>query len=77
MPGYLWNFNGSGMTFLVGGRLDKLPDNRPVTFTFYQGSGMSLLCTRYKVHEFNPPPGAVREVDDHLFYSYYGYKHLL
>lgn len=73
MPGYLWNFNGSGMT-LVGGRLDKLPDNRPVTFTFYQGSGMSLLCTRYKVHEFNPPPGAVREVDDHLFYSYYGYS---
>jgi hypothetical protein len=73
MPGYLWNFNGSGLT-LVGGRLDKLPDNRTVTFTFYQGAGMSLLCTRYKVAEFNPPPGAVREVDGHLFYSYYGYS---
>jgi hypothetical protein len=73
MPGYLWNFNGSGLT-LVGGRLDKLPDNRTVTFTFYRGAGMSLLCTRYKVAEFSPPPGPVREVDDHLFYSYYGYS---
>jgi len=73
MPGYIWNFNGSGLT-LVGGRLDKLPDRRPVTFTFYQGAKTSLLCTRYKVSEFNPPPGAVREMDGHLFYSYYGYS---
>ncbi len=73
MPGFIWNFNGSGLT-LVGGRLDKLPDRRPVTFTFYKGPDRSLLCTRYKVGEFNPPPGAVREMGDHLFYSYYGYS---
>lgn len=73
MPGFIWNFNGSGLT-LVGGRLDKLPDRRPVTFTFYKGTQTSLLCTRYKVTDFNPPPGAVREMGGHLFYSYYGYS---
>ena len=62
-----------GLT-LVGGRLDKLPDNRTVTFTFYKGANASLLCTRYKVSQFNPPPGAVHEMDDHLFYSYHGYS---
>jgi hypothetical protein len=73
MPGFIWNFNGSGLT-LVGGRLDKLPDNRPVTFTLYKGGGTSLLCIRYKVSDSNPPRGAVHEMDDHLFYSYYGYS---
>jgi hypothetical protein len=73
MPGFIWNFNGSGLT-LVGGRLDKLPDQRPITFTLYRGARTSLLCARYRVSEFNPPPGAVHEMDDHLFYSYYGYS---
>ncbi len=73
MPGYIWNFNSSGLT-LVGGRLDKLPDQRPATFTFYKGANDSLLCIRYKATEFNPPPGTVREIDGHLFYSYYGYS---
>jgi Putative zinc-finger len=73
MPGDIWNFNGSGLT-LVGGRLDKLPDSRLATFTFYKGAKTSLLCTRYKVSEFIPPPGAVREMADHLFYSYHGYS---
>ncbi len=73
MPGYIWNFNSSGLT-LVGGRLDTLPDRRLATFTFYKGANASLLCTRYKVPEFNPPPGPVREIDGHLFYSYYGYS---
>ena len=73
MPGFIWNFNGSGFT-LVGGRLDKLPDQRPVTFTLYKGAQTSLLCARYRVSEFNPPPGAVHEMGDHLFYSYHGYS---
>jgi hypothetical protein len=73
MPGFIWNFNGSGLT-LVGGRLDKLPDQRPVTFTWYKGAKTSLLCIRYRVSDFNPPPGAVHEMDDHMFYSYYGYS---
>jgi hypothetical protein len=73
MPGFIWNFNSSGLT-LAGGRLDKLPDGRPVTFTFYKGEQRALLCTRYKVAEFLPPPGAVHEMDGHLFYRYHGYS---
>jgi hypothetical protein len=73
MPGFIWNFNSSGLT-LAGGRLDKLPDGRPVTFTFYKGEQRSLLCTRYKVAEFVPPPGVVHEMDGHLFYRYHGYS---
>jgi hypothetical protein len=73
MPGFIWNFNSSGLT-LVGGRLDKLPDHRPVTFTFYKGTQASLLCIRYKVRQFNPPPGALHEMGDHQFYGYYGYS---
>jgi hypothetical protein len=73
MPGFIWNFNGSGLT-LMGGRLDKLPDGRPVTFTYYKGEHRSLLCTRYKVSDFSAPPGAVQEMDGHLFYRYQGYS---
>ncbi len=73
MPGFIWNFNSSGLT-LMGGRLDKLPDGRPVTFTYYKGEHRSLLCTRYKVADFTAPPGAVQEMDGHLFYRYHGYS---
>jgi len=73
MPGYMWNFNGSGLT-LIGGRLDKLPDGRPVTYTFYKGDTGSILCTRYKIYDLNPPPGAVHMMEGHQFYSYYGYS---
>ncbi|HXN87293.1 MAG TPA: zf-HC2 domain-containing protein [Candidatus Binataceae bacterium] len=73
MPGYMWNFNGSGLT-LVGGRLDKLPDGRPVTYTFYKGDGRSILCTRYKLYDLTPPAGAMQMIEGHQIYSYYGYS---
>ena len=75
MPGYVWNFNGSGLT-LIGGRLDRLPDKRLATFTFYKSArtSTSLLCVRYQVHKFNPPPGAVHQMGSHLFYNYNGYS---
>ncbi len=75
MPGYIWNFNGSGLT-LIGGRLDRLPDKRLATFTFYKSArtSVSLLCVRYQVRGFDPPPGFVHAMGGHLFYSYYGYS---
>ena len=73
MPGFIWNFNGSGLR-LVGGRLDKLSDGRAVTYTFYKGDGAAILCTRYKVSNGAPPPGAVQAIGGHLFYNYYGYS---
>jgi hypothetical protein len=72
MPGYLWNFNGSGLR-LVGGRLEKLPDGRMATFTFYKGGGHSLVCIRFKTSSDRLPPGAVHAMAGHSFYSYYGY----
>ena len=75
MPGYIWNFNGSGLT-LIGGRLDRLPDKRLATFTFYKSARTSdsLLCVRYQVRGFNPPRGAVHQMGSHLFYNYNGYS---
>jgi putative zinc finger protein len=73
MPGYLWNFNGSGLR-LVGGRLDKLPDGRMGTFTLYRGGGNSLMCIRFKRSIDRLPPGSVHAMAGHLFYSYYGYS---
>lgn len=73
MPGYIWNFNGSGLQ-LIGGRLDKLSDGRAVTYTFYKGDGAAILCMRYKVSDAAPPAGAVQEIGGHLFYTYYGYS---
>lgn len=73
MPGVLWNFNSSGLR-LVGGRLDKFPDGRTATFTFYKGEGNSLVCIRYKASTSSLPPGALRAIGSHLFYSYYGYS---
>lgn len=73
MPGFIWHFANSDLK-LVGGRLDKLPDERLATFTFYKGDNNSLLCIRYKVPGLRPPPGAIRAMDSHLFYNYYGYS---
>ena len=73
MPGYLWNFNGSGLR-LVGGRLDKFPDGRLATFTLYRGGGNSLMCIRFKRSSERLPASAVHAMGPHLFYSYYGYS---
>ncbi len=73
MPGFIWNFNPAGLQ-LAGGRLEKLPDGRAVTYTFYKGGGSAILCTRYHVSGDNPPPAPVHEIEGHLFYSYRGYS---
>jgi hypothetical protein len=73
MPGFIWNFGQSDLS-LVGGRLDKLPDGRTVTYTFYKGERGAILCERYKVTDPNPPRGSVHSMADHQFYNYYGYS---
>jgi len=73
MPGFIWNFNPAGLR-LVGGRLEKLPDGRTVTYTFYKGGDSAILCTRFKVSTDNAPPGAIHEIEGHRFYSYRGYS---
>lgn len=72
MPGFIWDFHRSGID-LRGGRLDKLPDGRKVTYTFYAGRGGSILCMRFRVPNLVPPPGAAQVMADHYFYRYGDY----
>jgi hypothetical protein len=73
MPGFLWNFQPSGYK-LVGGRVDRLPDGSPVTYTFYRGGEHAILCIFAKSHGLEPPPGAVQAMGNHTYYNYKGYS---
>ena len=70
-PDVEFRFAGYGV---VGGRIDRLPDGNPVTYTLYHGRNSDILCTRYKASDFAVPPGAVGEIHGHLFYEYKGYS---
>lgn len=73
MPAFIWNFDTSGLR-LVGGRLEKLPDGRKVTYTFYRGAENSILCTRFKADNASSPPGPAQTLKHHRFYRYRGYS---
>ena len=73
MPDLMWNFEFAGYG-VVGGRIDRLPDGNPVTYTLYHGRNSYILCTRYKASDFAMPPGAVGEIHGHLLYEYKGYS---
>ena len=73
MPDMMWNFQFAGYG-LVGGRIDRLPDGNPVTYTLYHGRNSDILCTRYKASDFAVPPGAIGKMHGHLLYEYKGYS---
>jgi Putative zinc-finger len=73
LPGFLWNFEPSGYK-LVGGRLDRLRDGSPVSYTFYRGETGTILCTYMKSHGLQPPEGEIQEVGSHHYYQYKGYS---
>jgi hypothetical protein len=73
MPDTMWNFQYAGYG-VVGGRIDQLPDGKPVTYTLYHGRNGDILCTRYKASDFAVPPGAVGDMHGHLLYDYKGYS---
>lgn len=73
MPDLMWNFELAGYG-VVGGRIDRLPDGNPVTYTLYHGRNGDILCTRYKASDFAIPPGAIGEIHGHLLYEYEGYS---
>ena len=56
LPGFLWDFQPRGYK-LIGGRLDRLRDGSPVSYTFYRGDTGTILCTYTKSHGLQPPPG--------------------
>ena len=73
MPDLMWNFEFAGYA-VVGGRIDRLPDGSPVTYTMYHGRKGDILCTRYKASDFAVPPGSVGQIHGHLLYEYEGYS---
>jgi Putative zinc-finger len=73
MPDLMWNFQFAGYG-VVGGRIDRLPDGNPVTYTLYHGRDSDILCTRYKASDFAVPPNAIGEIHGHLLYEYKGYS---
>ena len=73
MPDLMWNFQFAGYG-VVGGRIDRLPNGDPVTYTLYHGRNSDILITCYKAGDFAVPPGAVGEVHGHLLYEYKGYS---
>jgi Putative zinc-finger len=73
MPDLMWNFQFAGYG-VVGGRIDRLPNGDPVTYTLYHGRNSDILFTCYKAGDFAVPPGAVGEVHGHLLYRYKGYS---
>ncbi|MGH8011048.1 MAG: anti-sigma factor family protein [Candidatus Binataceae bacterium] len=73
MPGTLFDFEGAGFQ-LAGGRLDHLPDGRPVTYTLYQGGGGTILSICFRDAKLAAPPDAQQWFGTHAFYQYKGYS---
>lgn len=76
MPDDLFNFAPTGYQ-VSGGRLDRLTDGRPVTYTLYRGSRDAILDIGLKDPEMSAPVGAVYWIGMHSFYEYKGYSFCL
>jgi putative zinc finger protein len=73
MPADIYHFEQSGYG-LAGGRLERLPDGRPVTYTLYAGYQGSILSICYKDARMTAPVGAAYASGEHSFYDYMGYS---
>ncbi|MGH7864131.1 MAG: anti-sigma factor family protein [Candidatus Binataceae bacterium] len=73
MPGLVLNFMPAGFK-LIGGRLDRMPDGRVVTRTFYRGERGLILCSRFRAEGMQPPSNLDHEVEGHYYYGYRGYS---
>jgi hypothetical protein len=76
MPDDLFNFDPAGYQ-LSGGRLDRLADGRPVTYTLYRGGGDAILNIGLKDPRMSAPVGAVYWIGMRSFYQYKGYSFCL
>jgi anti-sigma factor RsiW len=76
MPPFIWNFSPFGFQ-LVGGRIDRLADGRPATFTFYRGPKGALMCTRFRPDDLSFPPGGRELLTDQYIYFYRGFSLVL
>lgn len=76
MPDDLFNFDPAGYQ-LSGGRLDRLSDGRPVTYTLYRRGGDAILDVGLKDPQMSAPVGAVYWLGMRSFYQYKGYSFCL
>lgn len=73
MPDDLFDFSAVGY-HIAGGRVDHLPDGRPVTYTMYQGDAGQIVSLCFSDSTMAAPVGAVDWVGMRSFYSYRGYS---
>jgi hypothetical protein len=71
MPAELCDFGMAGYQ-LEGGRIDRLPDGTPITYTLYQNGSNMLLSIGLK-RSISAPEGAYW-FETHALYSYRGYS---
>ncbi|HKV55219.1 MAG TPA: zf-HC2 domain-containing protein [Candidatus Binataceae bacterium] len=72
MPPESCDFSIAGYR-LDGGRIEHLPDGRPVTYTLYHDRDNSILSVSLK-QRMSAPEGAVYWFETHALYSYKGYS---
>jgi hypothetical protein len=73
MPSYMWDFGPKGFK-LVGGRLERLADGTPASFTWFRKDRTGVMCLFRATAGFNPPPGRHDTRDGMLFYRYRGFS---
>jgi len=73
MPNDMWNFQYAGYN-AVGGRLDRLPDGNPVSYTLYRGRNGEHPVRALQGKRLHHPARRLAEHDGHSFYMYKGYS---
>ncbi|HEX4211678.1 MAG TPA: hypothetical protein VHY56_14860 [Candidatus Binataceae bacterium] len=73
MPDDLFDFSAAGY-HIAGGRVDRLPNGRRVTYTMYQGDAGEILSLCFSDATMAAPVGAVNWVGMRSFYTYKGYS---
>jgi len=69
----MWDFGPEGFR-LVGGRVERLPDGVPVTYTWFAGAKGGVMCMFRQTDGFAPPSAVHAEHNHLLFYRYRGFS---
>ena len=73
MPAYMWDFGPAGFP-LMGGRIDRLPDGTPLTYTLFRGPQGGVMCMIKRTDAFMPPAITHEEQRHLFFYRYKGFS---
>jgi len=73
LPDDLFDFAQAGYT-ITGGRVDQLPDGRPIAYTLYEGTAGEIVSLCFYDPTMAAPIGAVNWLGLRSFYQYKGYS---